>query len=75
MQFTLDQAIKNHWRTANELLKEKQLEEANEYLDKCLVVLAKATNNKQNELAGVRVELWKERVWYALENNGLLNDA
>jgi hypothetical protein len=75
MQFTLDQAIKNHWRTANELLKEKQLEEANEYLDRCLVVLAKATSNKQNELAGVRVELWKERVWYALENNGLLNDA
>ena len=75
MQFTLDQAIKNHWRTANELLKEKQLEEANEYLDRCLVVLAKATSNNQNELAGVRVELWKERVWYALENNGLLNDA
>jgi negative regulator of replication initiation len=75
MQFTLDQAIKNHWRTANELLKENQFEQANEYLDKCLVVLAKATSNNQNELAGVRVELWKERVWYALENNGLLNDA
>jgi hypothetical protein len=75
MQFTLNQAIKNHWRTANELLKENQLEEANEYLDRCLVVLAKATSNNQNELAGVRVELWKERVWYALENNGLLNDA
>lgn len=75
MQFTLDQAIKNHWRTANELLKENQFEQANEYLDKCLVVLAKATGNNQNELAGVRVELWKERVWYALENNGLLNDA
>jgi hypothetical protein len=39
-----------------------------------LLVLAKATENNQKELAGVKLELWKERVWYALENNELLID-
>lgn len=72
MRFTLDQAIKNYWRKANECLKSNKPEQASEHLDKCLIALAKATTNGQEELAGVRVELWKERVWYALENNGLL---
>ncbi len=74
MRFTLDQAIKNHWRKANEALKVNEKEQAAESLDRCLLVLAKATENNQKELAGVKLELWKERVWYALENNELLID-
>jgi hypothetical protein len=74
MKFTLDQAIKNHWRKANEALKADEKEQAAEFLDRCLLVLAKATENNQKELAGVKLELWKERVWYALENNELLID-
>ena len=68
----LDTSIKNYWRKANEALKAKNMDEANDLLDYCLVILGTATLRGNVELGGVRVDLWKERVWYAIENNGFL---
>jgi hypothetical protein len=41
-------------------------------LDYCLVILGTATLKGKAELAGVKIDLWKERVWYSIENNGFL---
>ena len=68
----LDTSIKNYWRKANEALKAKNMDEANDLLDYCLVILGTATLKGKVELGGVRVDLWKERVWYSIENNGFL---
>jgi hypothetical protein len=68
----LDTSIKNYWRKANEALKSKQMDEANDLLDYCLVILGTATLKGKTELAGVKIDLWKERVWGAIENNGFL---
>jgi hypothetical protein len=70
----LDTSIKNYWRKANEALKAKNMDEANDLLDYCLVILGTATLRGNVELGGVRVDLWKERVWYSIENNGFLLD-
>jgi len=50
------------------------MDEANDLLDYCLVILGTATLRGNVELGGVRVDLWKERVWYSIENNGFLLD-
>jgi len=71
----LDLGIKNYWRKANEALETKNMELADDLLAYCLVILATATMNDMDEnekLGGVRLGLWKERVWMAIENNGLL---
>ena len=68
----LDNSIKNYWRKANEALKLNNMSEAEDLLDYCLVILGTATLKGKAELAGVKIDLWKERVWYSIENNGFL---
>ena len=46
----LDTSIKNYWRKANEALKVKNMDEANDLLDYCLVILGTATLRGNVEL-------------------------
>lgn len=75
-QFTtnLETGLKNFWRKANESISIGDLIDADEQLDYCLVMLATATNNGYEKIAGSKVDVWKNRVWICIENNGLLPD-
>lgn len=59
--------ITNTWQLALSQIKNNQTEEAIESLDKCLLILAMATEDKENKLDGVKIDTWKVRVWVKLE--------
>jgi hypothetical protein len=60
------------WEEANKLLKEGMLKEADEALDWCILLLAKATLRGEKSYCGDKVDLWKMRVWGLIEETGLL---
>ena len=60
------------WLEARQLLDEKQLEKAEQVLDKGLVLLGLFTLEGLGDkdlLENVKMETWKERFWIAIENN------
>jgi hypothetical protein len=62
---------------AKTLLEEGKINEADETLDWCLVVLSKnslAGKKDKDLLEGTKMGVWFERVWMLIENNGLLPD-
>lgn len=64
--------FKVKWEEANKLIKEGNLSAADEALDWCLVMLAKATLRGETSYCGAKVDLWKMRVWGLIEEAGLL---
>jgi hypothetical protein len=60
--------ITNTWKKALELIKSKQVNEAVEKLDECLLILAIETENGTEKLDGHTLDLWKMRVWVKLED-------
>jgi len=60
------------WEKAQYLIEENKLEQADELLDWCLLILAKATLRGEKYFKGESINLWKTRVWTAIENAGLL---
>ena len=57
---------------ARHLVETKQLEEAEQVLDKGIIVVSKYTLDGLGDkdlLEGVKMETWKERFWIAIENN------
>jgi hypothetical protein len=59
--------ITNTWKTALKHIKNNEIELAIETLDRCLLILAQETGDEDTELDGVKVDLWKVRVWVKLE--------
>ena len=64
--------ITNTWKRALQQIRSKQINEAIETLDECLLILALASENNVEELDEVSVDLWKTRVWVKLEDLDIL---
>jgi hypothetical protein len=60
------------WSQANTYVEQNELEKADEAFDWCLLLLAKATIRGEHSYCGYKVDLWKMRVWKAIEEAGLL---
>jgi len=58
--------ITNTWKTALKQIEDGKVDEAVESLDKCLLILAMATDEEE-KLDGVKIDTWKVRVWVKLE--------
>lgn len=59
--------ITNTWQSALEQIEKGEVDEAIESLDKCLLILAMATEDEESKLDGVKLDTWKVRVWVKLE--------
>jgi DNA polymerase III delta prime subunit len=59
--------ITNTWKAALEQIENGNVYEAIESLDKCLLILAMATEDNEAKLDGVKIDTWKVRVWVKLE--------
>lgn len=59
--------ITNTWKAALEQIENGKVDEAIESLDKCLLILAMATEDNEIKLDGVKIDTWKVRVWVKLE--------
>jgi len=64
--------ITNYWNQAKEKIQIGELEKARIILDKCLLILALASENGIGILDNIQVDLWKDRVWLLLEEKELL---
>jgi len=65
------------WLNCQAILKSGDLELADNELMKLIYKLADYTINgykDADKIEGVKLETWKERVWFCIENNGLLPD-
>ena len=63
------------WLNYQSILKSGDLELADNELMKLIYKLADYTINgykDADKIEGVKLETWKERVWFAIENAGLL---
>ena len=71
-----DLEIKNGWRKASDLLKSKQMDDARDTLDYCLILLSQVVLERKlrdtDKLGGVKMLVWYDRIWVALEKNNLL---
>lgn len=67
-------SLKDKFKTAKKYLKEGDVKSADMMLDLCIVHLSKETLNGITEIEGVDINLWKTRVWTAVEKAGLLPD-
>jgi len=64
--------ITNYWNNAKEKIQVGELEKARIILDKCLLILAIASEHGIEVLDNIKVDLWKDRVWLLLEEKELL---
>ena len=62
--------ITNMWKKALKHIKSNENKQAIETLDKCILILAQETIDEDTELDGIKVDLWKVRVWVKLEELG-----
>jgi hypothetical protein len=60
--------ITNTWKQALQFIKSKQINDAVEKLDECLLILALETEKGTDKLDGYTLDLWKMRVWVKLED-------
>lgn len=71
----LNNSITKLWNKAKDQIAQGKINEADENLDYCLVILAKkslAGAKGTDLLEGVKMDVWYERVWMTIENAGLL---
>jgi len=66
--------IKKTFKEGREYVKLGELTKADESFDMCIAQLAEATLRGVTEIEGSSVDLWKSRVWVAVEKAGLLPD-
>ena len=64
--------ITNTWKKALQFIKAKDVPSAVEQLDTCLLILARATDEGENMIDNLKVDLWKMRVWVKIEDLGVL---
>ena len=64
--------ITKTWLEARQLIKENRLEEAEQKLDRGILMAAQVTLEGMGDkdmFEGVKMEKWKERFWIATENH------
>ena len=66
--------LKDKFKLGRKFLKEGSIPQADRMFDMCIVHLSKETLKGTKEIDGVSVNLWKTRVWTAVEKAGLLPD-
>ena len=66
--------LKEKFKLGRKFLKEGNVSQADRMFDMCIVHLSKETLNGTEEIDGVNINLWKTRVWTAVEKAGLLPD-
>jgi hypothetical protein len=66
--------IKKTFKEGRDFVKVGNLEKADEKFDTCIAQLAEATLRGVTEIEGAPVDLWKSRLWTAVEKAGLLPD-
>ena len=66
--------LKDKFKLGREFLKEGSISKADRMFDMSIVHLSKETLKGTKEIEGVSVDLWKTRVWTAVEKAGLLPD-
>lgn len=66
--------LKQKYKLARTFLKLGDIKAADQVFDLCLVVLSKETIKGSTKIDGVDINLWKTRVWTAIEKAGLLPD-
>ena len=67
--------ISEYYNHARKLLSEGKRDEARDAIDFALVLAAQITQDHPSDdylVDRVRMGLWKERLWYFLENNDLM---
>lgn len=64
--------LEKKFRLGRRYLKQGNKKHAEEMFDLCLVHLSKETLNGLKEIEGVSINLWKTRVWTAIEKAGFL---
>lgn len=68
-------SITKIYAEAREAVKNNEMDKARDLFDTGLLIVAQAREEGLSDkdlIEDVRVELWLERLWYGLENNGLL---
>ena len=68
----INQYLHNYGDKQILMLKLMNLKKADECFDWCLLLLAKATLRGESHYCHLKVDLWKKRVWNAIEEAGLL---
>ena len=66
--------ISNTFKQGKEFVKNNKISKADECFDRCIAQLAECTVQGIEEIEGASVNLWKTRVWVAIEKAGLLPD-
>ena len=66
--------ISNTFKQGKEFVKNNEISKADECFDRCIAQLAECTVQGIEEIEGAPVNLWKTRVWVAIEKAGLLPD-
>lgn len=66
--------LKEKFKLGRQFAKQGDLLQADKMFDLCIVQLSKETINGVKEIEGVDINLWKTRVWTAVEKAGLLPD-
>jgi len=66
--------ISNTFKQGKEFVKNNEINKADECFDRCIAQLAECTVQGIEEIEGASVNLWKTRVWVAIEKAGLLPD-
>jgi len=66
--------ISNTFKEGKEFVKKNKISKADECFDRCIAQLAECTMQGIKEIEGASVDLWKTRVWVAIEKAGLLPD-
>jgi len=62
-------SLTTQWLVIKDLLKEGDLSpETLDLLDEMLIYLGEYTLKGYKEIEDIMIELWKERVWYSIEN-------
>ena len=64
--------ISNTFKQGKEFVKNNEISKADECFDRCIAQLAECTVQGVEEIEGASVNLWKTRVWVAIEKAGLL---
>jgi len=64
--------ISNTFKQGKEFVKNNEISKADECFDRCIAQLAQCTLQGIEEIEGASVNLWKTRVWVAIEKAGLL---
>lgn len=66
--------IKDKFNLGRKYIRQGKITQGDRMFDLCLVQLSKATMDGSTHLEGVSLDLWKTRVWTAIEKAGLLPD-